>query len=64
MFLLWGSNARSKKALIDTDKHLVLETVHPSPLSAYNGFFGCNHFIKANKYLEEKNIEPIDWGRL
>ena len=64
VFLLWGSNARSKKALIDTDKHLVLETVHPSPLSAYNGFFGCNHFIKANKYLEEKNIEPIDWGRL
>lgn len=63
-FLLWGANARSKRALIDTRKHLVLETVHPSPLSAYNGFFGCNHFKKANEYLISKGKTPIDWENL
>ncbi len=62
VFLLWGANARSKKALIDTKKHLVLECAHPSPLSAYNGFFGCNHFIKTNEYLENNKIKPIDWS--
>ena len=62
VFLLWGANARSKKALIDTSKHLVLETVHPSPLSAYNGFFGCGHFTKANEYLISKGVEPIKWS--
>ena len=62
VFLLWGANARSKKALIDTSKHLVLETVHPSPLSAYNGFFGCGHFSKANEYLISKGVEPIKWS--
>ena len=61
VFILWGGNARSKKALIDTSKHLILETVHPSPLSAYNGFFGCKHFSKCNEYLYKHNIETIDW---
>ena len=61
VFILWGGNARSKKSLIDTSKHLILETVHPSPLSAYNGFFGCKHFSKCNEYLYKHNIETIDW---
>ncbi len=61
VFLLWGGNARRKKALIDTNKHLVLECAHPSPLSAYNGFFGCRHFSKTNAYLEAHGIRPIDW---
>ncbi len=64
VFLLWGANARSKKSLIDQTKHLVLESVHPSPLSAYNGFFGCGHFIKTNEYLTKMGFEPIDWGAL
>jgi uracil-DNA glycosylase len=63
VFLLWGANARSKKALIDTSKHLVLECAHPSPLSAYNGFFGCGHFIKTNDYLIKKGKQPIDWSK-
>ncbi len=61
VFLLWGGNARSKKALITNPNHLVLETVHPSPLSAYNGFFGCRHFSKCNAYLESHGISPIRW---
>lgn len=61
VYLLWGSNARSKKALINNPKHLVLESVHPSPLSAYNGFFGCGHFKKCNEFLESNGIKPIDW---
>lgn len=61
VYFLWGGNARSKKALITNPKHLVLETVHPSPLSAYNGFFGCNHFKMANDFLEKNGINPIDW---
>lgn len=61
VFLLWGSNARSKKALITNKKHLVLETVHPSPLSAYNGFFGCRHFSKANGFLNKCGRGEIDW---
>lgn len=61
VFMLWGSNARSKKSLITNAKHLVLETVHPSPLSAYNGFFGCGHFKKANEFLQ-KFTQPIDWS--
>ena len=63
VFLLWGGNARSKKPLIDQNKHLILECAHPSPLSAYNGFFGCGHFIKTNKYLKEHGISPIDWSK-
>ena len=61
VYLLWGSNARAKKALINNPKHLVLQTVHPSPLSAYNGFFGCGHFKKANEFLEKNGLKPIDW---
>lgn len=61
VFLLWGGNARSKKPLIDTSKHCILESVHPSPLSAYNGFFGCKHFSKTNEYLAANGISPVDW---
>ena len=64
VFLLWGGNARSKKPLIDGAKHLILECVHPSPLSAYNGFFGCGHFIKANEYLTKHGKTPIEWSKL
>jgi len=64
VFLLWGANARSKKPLIDTKKHLVLECAHPSPLSAYNGFFGCGHFKKANDYLVSGGKTPVDWSAL
>lgn len=61
VFLLWGGNARSKKRLITNQKHLILECPHPSPLSAYNGFFGCRHFSKTNAFLEKNGIPPIDW---
>ncbi len=61
VFLLWGANARAKKALITNPTHLVLETVHPSPLSAHNGFFGCRHFSKANAFLQRAGREPVDW---
>ena len=61
VFLLWGRNARDKARLITNPKHLILECAHPSPLSAYNGFFGCGHFRKANEFLEKNGIEPIDW---
>lgn len=61
VFILWGGNARSKKSLIDTTMHYVLECAHPSPLSAYNGFFGCKHFSKTNEYLKKHNLDPIDW---
>lgn len=64
VFLLWGGNARSKKPLIDGTKHLILECAHPSPLSAYNGFFGCGHFIKANEYLTKHGKTPIEWSKL
>ena len=62
VFMLWGNYARAKKSLIDTQKHLVLEAPHPSPFSANNGFFGCRHFSKANEYLRQHGIEPIDWS--
>ena len=64
VFLLWGGNARSKAPLIDKSKHLVLECAHPSPLSAYNGFFGCGHFIKTNEYLKNNGKQQIDWSKL
>lgn len=60
VFLLWGSYAQSFSPLIDS-QHLVLKAPHPSPLSAYRGFFGCKHFSKCNKFLEEHGVEPIDW---
>lgn len=61
VFLLWGSPARKKKALVDTTRHLVLESPHPSPLSAYRGFFGNHHFSRANAFLEQHGRTPIDW---
>ncbi len=61
VFLLWGRNARAKKALITNPRHLVLEAAHPSPLSAYNGFFGCRHFSKTNDFLVKNGKTPIDW---
>ncbi|MBP5193649.1 MAG: uracil-DNA glycosylase [Clostridia bacterium] len=61
VFMLWGGNARSKKALVDRTKHLVLECAHPSPLSAFNGFFGCGHFSKCNEFLKENGRGEIDW---
>lgn len=62
VFILWGNYARKKKTLIDTSKHLVLESAHPSPLSAHNGFFGNHHFSKTNEYLKAHGLEPIRWG--
>ncbi len=61
VFLLWGANARSKKNLITAPQHLILETVHPSPLSAYNGFFGCRHFSKTNIFLSKIGKKNINW---
>lgn len=62
VFILWGNYAIAKESLIDHEKHLILKTVHPSPLSASRGFFGCHHFSLTNKYLAEHNITPIDWS--
>ncbi len=64
VFMLWGANARTKKSLITNKNHLILECAHPSPLSAYNGFFGCGHFIKANDFLIESKAEPINWSQI
>ncbi|MBQ9469968.1 MAG: uracil-DNA glycosylase [Bacteroidales bacterium] len=61
VFMLWGSYAQSKTALIDARRHLVLSSPHPSPLSASRGFFGCKHFSQANAYLQQHGIAPIDW---
>ncbi|MBT7552612.1 MAG: uracil-DNA glycosylase [Gemmatimonadetes bacterium] len=61
VFLLWGAHAQKKGILVDRDRHLVLETVHPSPLSAYRGFFGCRHFSRTNAYLKQCANEPIIW---
>lgn len=61
VFMLWGSYAQNKGANIDPTRHLVLKTVHPSPLSASRGFFGCGHFSRCNDYLRSKGMEPIIW---
>ncbi len=61
VFMLWGKPAQTKKKLITNPKHLVLETVHPSPLSVYRGFWGCGHFAKCNEFLKANNIPEIDW---
>lgn len=61
VFLLWGRYAQAKESLIDGQKHLILKAAHPSPFSAYNGFFGCQHFSKTNEYLEQHGINGIDW---
>ena len=62
VFLLWGRFAQAKESLIDSSKHLILKSAHPSPLSAYNGFFGCKHFSLTNDYLEKKGIPGIEWA--
>ena len=62
VFILWGGNARSKKKYVTNPNHLVIESPHPSPLSAYNGFFGSKPFSKANAFLESKGLEPINWA--
>ncbi|MCL2874385.1 MAG: uracil-DNA glycosylase [Defluviitaleaceae bacterium] len=61
VFVLWGNNAKSKKSLIDRNKHMILEAAHPSPLSAHSGFFGCRHFSKANEFLNKLGINGVDW---
>lgn len=61
VYMLWGRPAQQKKSMITNPKHLILEAPHPSPLSAYRGFFGCRHFSKANAYLEANGVTPIDW---
>lgn len=61
VYLLWGKPAQMKKRMLDNPKQLVLEAPHPSPLSAYRGFFGCKHFSRANAFLEQHGVEPIDW---
>ncbi len=63
VFILWGGYARSKKKLITNKNHYIVESVHPSPLSAYNGFFGSRPFSKTNNFLISKNIQPIDWSK-
>ncbi len=62
VFLLWGAYAKSKKALITAPQHFVLTAAHPSPLSAYNGFFGCRHFSQTNEFLKSKGLTEIDWS--
>ena len=64
VFMLWGANARAKKSIINNPGHLILECAHPSPLSAYNGFFGCGHFKKANDFLYASGIETINWEQI
>ncbi len=61
VFILWGNYARAKKNLIDTGKHFIIESPHPSPFSAYNGFFGSKPFSRTNEYLIKKGIIPVDW---
>lgn len=61
VFVLWGSNARKKKVLIDESRHVVIESAHPSPLSAHNGFFGSRPFSRSNAALNEAGLQPIDW---
>ncbi|WP_267222045.1 uracil-DNA glycosylase [Dyella silvae] len=62
IFMLWGSYAQKKGQLIDSQRHCVLRSVHPSPLSAHRGFIGCGHFSAANRYLESRGVTPIDWS--
>ncbi len=60
--MLWGSYAQKKGSFIDNARHLVLKSPHPSPLSAHRGFFGCRHFSRANDYLRQHGMDPIDWS--
>lgn len=61
VFLLWGRPAQQKQSLLNNPKHLILKAPHPSPLSAYRGFFGCKHFSQTNEFLAQNGLEPIDW---
>ena len=61
VYMLWGSYAQKKAAFVNPEKNLILKSVHPSPLSAYRGFFGCKHFSQANKYLADNGKNPIEW---
>ena len=61
VFILWGRPAQMKKPMLTNPKHLILKAPHPSPLSAYRGFFGCKHFSQANDFLKANGVEPIDW---
>ncbi len=61
VYMLWGKPAQTKIKMLNNEKHLILTAPHPSPLSAYRGFFGCKHFSKANEFLESHGIQPIDW---
>lgn len=61
VYLLWGKPAQRKKNMLNNPKHLILEAPHPSPLSAYRGFFGCQHFSKTNEFLVENGLAPVDW---
>lgn len=61
VFLLWGRPAQMKRSMLNNPKHLILEAPHPSPLSAYRGFFGCKHFSRTNEFLQKNGITPIDW---
>ena len=62
VFMLWGADAKAKAQLITNPNHLILKSAHPSPLSAYNGFFGCRHFSQANEFLRANGMEEIDWS--
>ena len=62
VFILWGKLAQEKEKFIDENKHMILKSAHPSPLSAYNGFYGCKHFSKTNAYLEENGKSQITWS--
>lgn len=61
VYMLWGRPAQSKIPMLTNPKHLILKAPHPSPLSAYRGFFGCKHFSQANQFLQDNGVEPIDW---
>lgn len=61
VYLLWGRPAQMKKSMLNNPRHLILEAPHPSPLSAYRGFFGCRHFSRANEFLQKNGLMPIDW---
>ena len=61
VFILWGKKAQKKKYFINIEKHLIIESAHPSPLSAYNGFFGSKPFSKSNSYLISQGMKPINW---
>ncbi len=62
VFILWGAYARNKKSLITNSKHLIIESAHPSPFSAYNGFFGSKPFSKTNEFLKKNKLKEIDWS--